>query len=203
MQLSDEQIDIVLDQINRSGLTNVTLQDDLLDHYCCYIEAEINKGIDFDIAYHAAFLAITPNGMFEIQEEYFFLMTFKTQTNMKRIIYLTGYFSTFFISTGIMSHYFNWPFRDLESYIGYISLIICICTIFVNAIRRIKIHSRIYNFRLFIGLLAGFLIADGNLFKLRSFYTANMQIALGMFLFNFLFMPLFFFQLYKQSLSKT
>ena len=179
------------------------LQNDLLDHYCCYIEAEIIKGVDFETAYQAAFLAITPNGMFEIQEEFFFLMTFKKQTNMKRIIYLTGYFSAFFISTGIMSHYFNWPLRDLESYIGYISLIICICTIFANAIRRIKIHSKLYNFRLFIGLFAGFLIADGNLFKLRYFHGANMQIAVGMFLLNFIFMPLFFFQLYKQSLTKT
>ena len=89
--LSDEQVDIILQRIINDGVANVSLQNDLLDHYCCFIEADMQPGNNFETAYDKAFQAITPNGMYEIQEELNFLLTIKKQTNMIRVIYGFGF----------------------------------------------------------------------------------------------------------------
>ena len=89
--LSDEQVDIILQRIINDGVANVSLQNDLLDHDCCFIEADMQPGNNFETAYGKAFQAITPNGMYEIQEELNFLLTFKKQTNMIRVIYGFGF----------------------------------------------------------------------------------------------------------------
>ncbi len=201
-QLSDQQIDMVLDRIN-TGITDANLQNGLLDHYCCYIEEAMSTGCGFEVAYDRAFKAITPNGTQEIQEELFFLLTFKTQTNMKRIVYGAGCFAAFCISSGYMCRYFHWFGGAEVLEVGFVFLMITVVTILVNAIKHIKIHSPAYNFRVFIGLLAGMLVSFGNLFKLHSLHGGNVLIILGMFILNFLFLPLFFFHLYKQSLTKT
>ena len=200
VQLTDQQVDTIFLRIVQDGVTNTNLQHDLLDHYCCFIEEQMEHGKDFDIAYNNAFRAITPNGMHEIQEELFFLLTFKKQTNMKRIMYGSGFLATFLISTGFLFRNMHWDGAYYLFLIGFLSLIVTIITIMNNAFRHLKSHSVSYNSRVFIGLVAGLLISAGNLFKLHSFPGANMQIVIGMCLLNFVFMPMFFYHLYKQSL---
>jgi hypothetical protein len=198
-QLSDEQVGIIQDRIY-AEVDNIGLQNDLLDHYCCFIEAHMDNGTDFETAYQNAFQAITPNGMHEIQEELFFLFTFKKQINMKRAIYGFGFAAAFLISFGIMFRTMHWHGAFQMFIWGFASLFTTVVLMLLSFLKRMNNQTAIYKLRIFAGLLAGLLIASGNLFKLHSFPTANIQIVLGMCILNVVFLPMLFYQLYKQAI---
>ena len=201
--LTDEQVDIILERINQDSNIDPGLQQGLLDHYCCFIEEAMDaQSIDFEAAYQQAFMAITPNGSHEIQEELFFLLTFKKQTNMKRIIYGTGFAAAFLISMGLMFKIFHWPGASVTLFSGFGALIITLTAILVNSIKYMKNYEAGYKVRVFAGFFAGVLISSGSMFKIMSFPSANIQTMLGMIVLNFVFLPLFFYQLYKQSIAK-
>ena len=50
-QLNDNQVMIVLKRIIADGVTDNDLQNELLDHYCCFIEEILLTGADFESAY--------------------------------------------------------------------------------------------------------------------------------------------------------
>ena len=200
-QLSDKQVDTILMRISQDGVTNSSLQNGLLDHYCCYVEAEMEQGKDFETAYDKAFLAITPNGMHVIQEELFFLLTFKTQTNMKRIIYGSGFLASFLISIGLLCKTLHWPHGNEVLFSGFCALIVTSIALFFNATKFMKTHSATYNIRTWVGFLSAFLISSGSIFKMLHYPGANIQILAGMLPLTFVFIPMFFYNLYKQSLT--
>jgi hypothetical protein len=199
--LSEEQVENVLERITKSGLSNRKLTDDLLDHFCCFMEEQIDIGKDFEAAFTEAYKAITPNGAQEIQEELFFLLTFKKQTNMKRIMYGSGFLAAFGISTGLMFKIMHWPGAQVTLLAGFIALIVSVVVLLINALRHIDKHSSAYNARLIIGVAAGFFIASGSIFKIFWMPGANIQMVLGMGIFSFIFLPMFFYQLYKKAIA--
>lgn len=202
-QLTDEQVDIILERINLDGNIDPGLQQGLLDHYCCFIEEAMDaRRIDFEAAYQQAFMAITPNGSHEIQEELFFLLTFKKQTNMKRVIYGTGFLAAFLISMGLMFKIFHWPGASGMLFSGFGALIITLTAILANSVRYMKNYAADYKVRVIAGFVAGVLISSGSMFKIMYLPSANIQTMLGMVVLNFVFLPLFFYQLYKQSIAK-
>jgi hypothetical protein len=200
VQLSYEQVATIAGRVEKD-VSNEQLRNDLLDHYCCYIEEQMENGSDFEVAYNNAFVAITPNGMHEIQEELFFLLTFKKQTNMKRIIYGFGFFAAFFISTGLMFKVMHWPGATVMTVVGFAMLIITVVALLVNATKYMGALPVVHKLRFMTGLVSALLISAGSIFKALHYPTANMQIVLGMVLLNFVFMPLFFFQLYKKAIA--
>ncbi len=201
VQLSDGQVDAILQRIIADGVTSRDLQNGLLDHYCCFIEENINKGSTFDVAYMAAFNAITPNGIHEVQEELFFLLTFKTQTNMKRIIYGCGFAATFLISTGLMFKTVHWPFGNQLLFGGFCALIITSFALSFNSVRFLKKHSAAYNIRSGAGFISAFLVSAGSLFKMLRYPGANLQIVSGMVMLSFVFIPMLFWHMYKQAIA--
>lgn len=202
-QLTDEQVDIVLARINQDGVIDPGLQQGLLDHYCCFIEEAMNtRETGFEAAYQQAFMAITPNGSHEIQEELFFLLTFKKQTNMKRVIYGTGFVAAFLISMGFMFRNFHWPWANIMLFSGFGALIITLTALLANSAKYMKNYDAGYKIRIIAGFVAGVLISTGSMFKIQHYPTANIQTMLGMVVLNFVFLPLFFYQLYKQSIAK-
>jgi hypothetical protein len=108
-QLTDEEIAIVERRIEQGGVANADLLNGLLDHYCCYIEERMDAGMQFDEAYDSAFVAISPNGVREIQEELFFLLTFKKQTNMKRVVLNSGIAGAAVFCAGLLFKFMHWP----------------------------------------------------------------------------------------------
>jgi hypothetical protein len=203
MELNDKQITLILDRIIADGVTDNRLQNDLLDHYCCFIEERLLPGADFETVYELAFQNITPNGMNEIQQELYFIINFNKQTTMKRIIYLFGFITVFCISTGIMFKTLHWPYGADLILISLCLVIVTSATLFLNSLKHWKSHSRIYNTRVVTGFLSALLIADGIIFKLLHYAGGALQVVAGVFLFNLVFLPIFFYGLYRQSIENT
>jgi hypothetical protein len=199
-QLNDEQVHIISERI-AAGISNHGLHTDLLDHYCCFIEAEMDCGTDFESAYRLAFRAITPNGMQEIQEELFFLLTLKQQTNMKRIIYSSGFVAAFCISLSLLCRHMHYPGVPFLSITGFGALIITSTAILIKALRHIDHERPMYNLRIIVGFAAALLLSVGSIFKMLLYPGANVLIALGLLVLSFCFIPMLFYHLYKQSLA--
>ena len=199
--ITDEQVDLVLRAIIADGVTDRNLQNDLLDHYCCHIGAAMDAGIDFDTAYANAFHAITPNGMHEIQEELFFLLTFKTQTSMKRIIFGFGFLAAFLVSAGLLFKTTHWPHSTGILFSGFCALTITSLALFINSLKYRKLHPLGYNVRTIVGFVSAFPTAVGSIFKILHYPGANILMESGMVLLTVAFIPMLFWQMYKQSLA--
>ena len=202
-QLNDNQVTLILDRIIADGVTDHDLQNELLDHYCCFIEERLLPGADFETVYDIAFQSITPNGMHEIQQELYFILNFNKQTIMKRIIYLSGFITVFFISTGIMFKTLHWPGGPGLVLISLFLVIIMSAILFSNSLNHWKSHSRMYNTRVVTGFVSALLIADGIIFKLLHFAGGSLQVVTGVFLLNLVYLPILFYGLYKQAMENS
>ncbi len=202
-QLDDGQVILILDRIIADGVTDKYLQNDLLDHYCCYVEERLLPGVDFETVYDIAFQNITPNGMKEIQQELYFILNFNKQTIMKRIIYLFGFITLFFISTGIMFKILHWPGGADLMLISPFLVMVLSAILFLNSLRHWKSHSRMYNTRVVTGFVSALLIGDGIIFKLLHFPWGAFQVVTGVFLLNLVYLPILFYGLYKQAIENA
>lgn len=69
IQLSDEQIQQVLEQLEAAGLDYLPLQEELLDHLCCSIETKMQQGLSFAEAQVLSYQAFGENGIAQVQLE--------------------------------------------------------------------------------------------------------------------------------------
>jgi hypothetical protein len=201
MLLLDEHVDIISDKLKEGGITDPLLHADLLDHVCSYIE-ENDQGEKFDVALQEALHLLAPNGVHEIEEERFFLFHFHKQITMKKILFFSGFASAFLITTGFTFKYMHWPGANMILLYGYVLLLVPIFMVLAKALRSIGSHSTSYLLRIFAGIVAALLISIGSIFKLHHWPSANIQFMLGMLVLNFVFLPMFFYHLYKQSVGK-
>ena len=67
--LSEAQEKIIIEEIEQSSVKSRELKDDLIDHFCCLVEIEMNKGKNFQSALQSAYKQTAPNGLNEIQNE--------------------------------------------------------------------------------------------------------------------------------------
>src|SRR5687768_15625888 len=88
--LADEQIDFIAEDIRRRGVFTTSLQEDLLDHICCYIEQQPDDERPFAEIYLQALEAFGQNGLQAVQDETLFLINRPYLTLMKTIAYFSG-----------------------------------------------------------------------------------------------------------------
>ena len=198
-QLNDDQVNLILNRIVADGVTDNDLQNDLLDHYCCFIEERLLPGFDFEAVYNLAFKNITPNGMQEIQHELYFILNFNKLTTMKRIIYLFGFITVFFFSTAVLFKMLHWEGGPALMLTSFVLVIITSVILFSNSLKHWQSHSFTYNTRVTTGFVSALFIAVGMIFKLLHYAGGDVQLIAGVLLLNLVFLPLFFYGLYKQA----
>ena len=200
-QLSEKYIEIIEQRILQSGLTNTSLQNDLLDHYCCFIEEQMNDEQDFERAYKTAYSAITPDGAQDIETELILLLTFNKQIGMKRLLYGAGFVAAFCMSIGFLCRMMHWEPANIFIAIGSAALILAVVVLLVNTVKYYRVHPVAYNVRVLSGVFAGVLLGAGSIFKVLYFPYANVLNVSGMVMLTLLFLPLFFYQLYKKAIA--
>ena len=201
MWLHDEHILAISRRLTDGGVKDQRLHADLVDHICSYLEEQ--ESDDFAELLEQSIHLLAPNGVQEIEEERFFLFHFHKQLTMKKILFFSGFATTFLLTTGFTFKQLHWPGANVLLTLGNSGLIFTILLIASNGIRQASNHTTAFNVRIFTGVIAALLIAMGSLFKLFHFPSANIQFVLGILLLNFVFLPLFFYQLYKQSVSRS
>lgn len=201
-QLSEQHIDTVYERLERDGLKSKRLSQDLLDHYCCYIESRMEEGAEFEQAYEEAVTAISPNGTKEIEFELFFIMNFNKQVSMKRLIFLSGFISAFLISTGIMFKILHWPGANVLMVTGFAVMLLTAITTTIHLMKYIRNKPGAFWLRSGAGVAAIFLISAGFIFKTFHMPGANVMYTLGTVILNLVFLPMFFYHVYVQGITK-
>lgn len=202
-QLSEQQIDIICSRLRKGGLTNRELEQDLLDHFCCYMEAGMEAGAGFEEAYAAAIAAISPDGVKEIEFELYFIMNFNKQLTMKKLIFLAGFFAAFLLSTGTMFKTMHWPGAVILLFAGFAVLLLTALATGLHLVQFLRNRPRPFWFRSVTGLVAVTLISLGFVFRTFHFPGANIMYGLGTVMLNFIFLPLLFYYFYKHGFVKT
>ena len=199
---SNTHIDIIEARLRKSGLKNEGIIVDLIDHYCCIVEEEMDKGISFEEAYNIAWNSISPNGTIEIEEELFFLLNLNNQIVMKKIMYLSGFLAASNITLSFLFRTLHWLGATFFHVLGFSFLFITCLILLVNAIRNKSKLSKQEMARIFSGNTAAFFISIGSLFKSFSMPGANMMMLLGFVVLISLYIPMFFHHIYKRSLQE-
>lgn len=200
-RLNEDEVNIVSTWLSREQLRNNMLESELLDHICCTMEATIQADTSLAEAYLQACRVIIPDGARQIEEEAFFLLTYQKQLNMKRVLFSTGFLSTFLLSFGFLFKLMHWPFATAILTCGLAALFITLGALILNTGYTLRSLSTPMRLRIVSGLFSGLLIVTGSMFKILHYPGANIMIVCGLVLLNLVFLPMFFYQLYLKSIA--
>lgn len=118
MSLSKEQITFISRHIEREGIENPDLRNDMLDHICCAVEANLEESSDFEEVFNQVLADFCPEqGLNAIDVEIKYVLNYKCIV-MKKIILVFAFVLSmfFFVSTlvngiGLANNY-DWPFME-------------------------------------------------------------------------------------------
>lgn len=198
--LNDTQLERVWQTILISNIQDEDLKHELLDHICCFIEEKIYQGFSFEAAYQAALEAVAPKGIKEIEDELTLVLTYNPQTFMKRILYVATFLTTFLHTLHFLCQHLKLPNSQYLYQAGfYILCLVVLPSLSVISYRNRKFLSGLDKFRMSIGIISAGIISIGMIGKGLYLPGSGMTVSIGMVLFIFIFLPIFFFQLYQSA----
>lgn len=199
-KLTDKQVDYIFDQVNKSLIDSEELKEDLVDHFCCIIEDNMQRGKSFEDSYNRAYQIICPNGFNEIYQESIFLLSSKRIKIMKKLLFVTGFIATFILMTGILFKIQHWPAG------GWILLIAAAVLIFVllplTLLHFYKTeYSKFvsYKMKYILGYLGLALLLSGTILKFLHWPGSGWALLLSVVVLNFGYLPILFYRSYKGS----
>ena len=201
VQLSEDQVNEIWREYLQGKVENEELQGCMLDHLCCQVELMMDEGKAFDEAVSKAVQATCPGGADEIENELNLLISIKPNNKMKRVLYFSGFFAIFSLCLSIISGYLH--FQEGRSFFmifTFITLLVFVLPSLVTmAYRNRKLLTKYDWIRTMLGVISTSLIATGLIFKYLYFPMAQKLFLTGMILLTLLFLPMFFFHLYKRT----
>jgi len=199
-ELSDATYDVIAQRVTVT-ITDVQLQSELIDHCCCAVEELMNLGMPCEEAIDRAFLRLAPDGLHEIEDAFNHIQTPLILTIMKKTLYFSGFVATFCILIGLMFKIMHWPGATAILVAGNLSLSVCLIAILYGLLTNKTTLPRITFSRILFGIVGGMLLASGIFFKIMHWPGANILLVIGMFLITFIFLPIFFWQLYRSEMK--
>lgn len=198
--LTDENIELVARIINESKIESTEMKEDLIDHFCCAIEEEMEKGLSFQQSYDKAYQNICPEGFDEIQRETIYLLTSKKIKAMKRLLYVSGYLSAIGISTTVFMNLNHFGLPGLTFLLTSVILIfLFVPSLFVNLYKRDLVKSLSNKLIYAFGFIGVELLIVFTLFRLNHWSWSTTIFLTSFVILNFAFFPLLFFKMYRKS----
>ena len=203
MKLTEHQVQVIEDFVDSQGIRIRTLRDDVVDHLCCVLESEMDKGSSFEELLDQATADLAPNGLGDIQYKTLFLLNARRIIFMKKVMYSIGFLGSLSLTTGLTLNLLQVPFGTDLLTVGFLTLLLVFIPLL--AIDRYKIAlSKALSVRLkiILGAIAAALTGLSGLFKLLHLQGAEILLILGALVFALGFLPFFYFTMYKKSVSR-
>ncbi|MEQ8905902.1 hypothetical protein [Ekhidna sp.] len=201
--IAEEYEDRIIEEVEKSTIKNQTLKDDLIDHFCCLVEIEMDRGSSFEKALEKAYLQTAPNGLEEIQRETIFLLNYSKIMFMKRLMYVVGYLFTVTWIAGIAFKLLHLAGAGVLLGIGALGLAFIFIPMFL--INRYKNFAReVLSERLkwIFGGISFLLLVTSITMKLLHLMGAGLMLGLSFLIFGIGFLPFLFFTMYKKSVDE-
>lgn len=197
--LSNQQVDAIAEMLLAHKLST-QLHDDLLDHYCCAVEAEMARGSNFAEALTHANRLICPNGPDEIQSETQYLQSHLKNNPMKKFMYIASFLAPVSLTTSVLFKTYHLQGANMLLIMGTVLFIFALLPlIFYNVYRREPQADLQLKLKVAFGYMGFALFATGLLFKMLHWPTANVQFLLGIIILNLGYFPLLFWKMYRRS----
>jgi hypothetical protein len=203
MKLTKEQVDRIEMYVIQSRITIPSLRDDLIDHLCCEVEERLIQENEFEKSLEEALGELAPAGLYQIEQDTEFLLH-PNKVIMKKLTYFIGLAATISMSMGLMLKILHMPGGEQLINYGFFTF----AGLFLPAIVIWKFNrnelSGIEKLRLTLGIASAIGLVLTIIAKIRMeldfstiafFCTAT--------LFSFGFLPLHFYQMYRNSLTET
>ena len=190
--ISDEQIDYILNDISARGVKLEDLQQNILDHVCCIIEQNLEVTGDFKSFYLRTIETFYEKELSEIEDETNLLLTFKNYYKMKKAMIISGSISAIFLLIGCFLKLMHLPGAAVMLFLGVLILsFLFLPLLFILKMREATAtRDKVI---LTMGVVIGILYFIGPLFKVQHWPGANILMVTTMALVFFLFIPVYFF----------
>jgi uncharacterized membrane protein (UPF0136 family) len=161
----------------------------------------LSQGVPFEQALKRSVSILGGLQLSDIEVELESVLHLKPSRPMKTTLFFSGFVAAFCILSGIAFRILHWPGADYLLLTGDLSLILCMLVLITSVIRYPNAFSRSSAIRTMSGAIAGLLLGNAGAFKIMHWPTANIQMLLGMSLLVLVFLPLFFWNLYKREIA--
>ncbi|MCU4155893.1 hypothetical protein J1N10_07890 [Carboxylicivirga sp. A043] len=200
--LTELEIEAITHRINSSNIKSNEMREDLIDHFCCSVEEDMKRGVDFEQAYQKAYQSVCPDGFDEIQRETIFLLTYKKIKTIKMVMYLSAYLCvaslilTFYLD---LTHTAGASITLLTGSVAFLFLFLP--AFFINLYKR-QLSRSLSNKLMFVfGFIGVAVFMLSVVFKMFHWPGAKMLFLTSIAVVNLAYFPMLFFKMYKKSLS--
>ncbi len=199
-ELTEKEIRRLNREIEKQGLTYTELQQELLDHLCCDVEAEMEEGLEFIKALEKVRKEMGKDRIQQIQEETLLLINQKYRI-MKKFMYILGMIAPAMLITGTIFKIQHWPGAGVLLVLSLFLLGAIYLPVFVMVkIRDTRKKGKKVNLPMYIfGLIAGIIFIAGAMFKIQHWPGAGIMITLSGFVTVFIFIPILVVQALKDK----
>ncbi len=187
-ELSFQNIEDISSDIHREEISYSHLADELIDHLCCDVEYEMQKGLSFNEAYKRVRQKMgSARRIKEIQEETLYAVDSKYR-NMKKTMKISGIAGTILFGIATLFKIQHWPMAGVMLSLGaFILAFIFMPSTLVVLWKETHNRKRLV---LFVsGFVAGLLFIFGTLFKIQHWPQAGIILSSSVFIAVFLFIP--------------
>jgi len=202
-KLTDEQIEFIADQVNKSKINSNELKEDLIDHFCCIIEDDIRLGKSFEESYNRAYQIVCPNGFDEIHQETILLLTSKNIIIMKKLLFSLGFITTIFLVTSFLFKALHLPGAGVLLVLASFVLTFVFVPLVLLYFYRKQFSKYVsYKMKYVFGYIGLALLLTGAVFKIMHWPGAGLLFMISVTVINFGFLPFMFYRLYRTSEAK-
>ena len=200
--LSEQQIEYILNDIRRNGVEMEDLQLNLLDHICCIVEQNLKDGDDFENFYQKTVKQFYKKNLWEIEEETITLLTFKNYYAMKKSMIISGTISVAALLFGSFLKIMHWPGAGPMLILGIGTMSFAFLPILFLLKSRDSVSTR-DKLITGLGVLLGVLLCMSTLFKVMHWPGSGVLWISTSAVSIFLFIPIYFFTGIRKPETKT
>jgi hypothetical protein len=202
MELNEQQVEQVLIHLRSKGIAMQSLEDDLLDHVCCMIEAR-NENKLFDEVFKEVMLEFSADELRMVQKETNRLITLLKLKTMNTTLRISGLVSAISILTGSIFKIMHWPGANMLFVIGMFLMDVLFLPLFF-ALRYKQAENENKHLLLSIsGAIVGVLTALGIWFKMMHWPGASFMLYSAIAILLLGYLPVYIFAVYRKSLNKV
>jgi hypothetical protein len=186
--LSLHNIEEIALDIKKQEITFSHLLDDLIDHVCCDVEYEMQKGLSFGDAYIRVKKKMgSRRRIKEIQEETLYAVDSKYR-NMKNTMKISGIAGTIMFGFATLFKIQHWPMAGVTMLLGAFILAFVFMPSALVVLWK-ETHNRNRLFIFISGFVTGMLFIFGTLFKIQHWPVAGIILSLSVLSAIFFFIP--------------
>jgi hypothetical protein len=176
-ELGLHHIEQISRDVSRQEITFSHLLEDLIDHVCCDVENEMQKGLNFAEAYMRVKQKMGSRRLKEIQEETLYTVDTKYRY-MKNTMKISGVAGTIMFGFAALFKIQHWPFASVMMSLGAFILAFVFLPSALSVLWK-ETHNRKRLFLFISAFFAGVFFILGTIFKIQHWPLAGALLSLA------------------------